>query len=60
MVCKVESSPAGLMPKYEMQQVLPGFDPDDLDDYDSEPIIQANELRELGEYEAAHQPYADV
>ena len=45
---------------YEMQQILPGFDPDDLDAYESDPIIQANELRELQEFEAARQLLSDL
>ena len=34
---------------YEMEQVLPGVDPDDLDD----PIIEANELKDRGDYVGA-------
>jgi hypothetical protein len=31
---------------YEMEQVLPGVDPED---FDSDPIVEANELRDRGQ-----------
>jgi hypothetical protein len=36
----------GPRPMYEMEQVLPGVDPED---FDSDPILEANELRDSGE-----------
>ncbi len=36
----------GPRPRFEMEQVLPGFDPDD---FDSDPILQANALKERGQ-----------
>lgn len=36
----------GLRPKYEMEQVLPGADPED---FDSDPILEANELKDRGQ-----------
>jgi tetratricopeptide (TPR) repeat protein len=36
----------GPRPRFEMQQVLPGEDPED---FDSDPILEANELRARGE-----------
>ncbi len=50
----------GARPMYEMQQVLPGFDPDDADACESDPIIQANELRELEDFGAARQLLSDL
>lgn len=35
----------GLRPMYEMEQVLPGMDPED---FDSDPIMQANDLKDSG------------
>ncbi len=35
----------GIRPMFEMEQVLPGADPED---FDSDPILQANELKEQG------------
>jgi len=36
---------------YEMEQVLPGMDPDD---FDSDPICESNDLRDAGDRAAAH------
>jgi tetratricopeptide (TPR) repeat protein len=36
----------GPRPKYEMEQILPGVDPED---FDSDPILQANELKDRGQ-----------
>jgi tetratricopeptide (TPR) repeat protein len=36
----------GARPMYEMEQVLPGADPED---FDSDPILEANELKESGQ-----------
>lgn len=36
----------GPRPMFEMEQVLPGSDPED---FDSDPIIEANELKEMGD-----------
>jgi hypothetical protein len=36
----------GPRPMYEMEQVLPGVDPED---FDSDPILEANELKDSGE-----------
>lgn len=40
----------GPRPMFEMEQILPGEDPED---FDSDPIIQANDLREAGDVEGA-------
>ncbi len=50
----------GPRPMYEMQQVLPGFDSDDPDGWESDPIIQVNELRERQDFEAARQLLSDL
>jgi len=36
----------GPRPQYEMEQILPGLDPED---FDSDPILQANELKDRGQ-----------
>jgi hypothetical protein len=41
----------GPRPEYEMEQVMPGEDPDDPD---TDPILEATELREAGDYLGAH------
>jgi hypothetical protein len=41
----------GPRPEYEMEQVLPGENPDDPD---TDPILEAAELREAGDYLGAH------
>ena len=41
----------GQRPEYEMEQVLPGKDPDDPD---TDPIIEAVELKEAGDSPGAH------
>jgi len=41
----------GPRPDYEMEQVIPGEDPDDPD---TDPILEAAELRETGDYLGAH------
>jgi hypothetical protein len=41
----------GPRPEFEMEQVLPGEDPDDMD---SDPIIEANEHKDAGDWEGAH------
>jgi len=40
----------GLRPMFEMEQVLPGQDPDD---FDSDMILEANELKARGDYQGA-------
>lgn len=40
----------GPRPEFEMEQVLPGSDPDD---WDSDPITESNELRDAGDYRGA-------
>ncbi len=40
----------GPRPMFEMEQVLPGHNPDD---FDSDPILEANDLKEAGDTEAA-------
>jgi len=42
----------GPRPQFEMQQVIPGFDPDDPD---CDPILEANELTEAGQEAQARQ-----
>lgn len=37
--------------EFEMEQVLPGADPDD---WDSDPIIESNELKDAGDPQSAH------
>jgi uncharacterized protein with HEPN domain len=41
----------GPRPEYEMEQVLPGDDPDDPD---SDPIIESNDLKAAGDYNGAY------
>lgn len=41
----------GPRPEFEMEQVLPGFDPDDPD---SDPITESNELKDAGDARAAY------
>jgi hypothetical protein len=41
----------GLRPEFEMEQVLPGVDPDDPD---SDPITESNELKNAGDARAAY------
>jgi hypothetical protein len=36
----------GLRPQYEMEQILPGVDPED---FDGDPILEANELKDRGQ-----------
>ena len=50
----------GPRPVYEMQQIIPGLDLDDIDAIELDPIIEANELREQGDDEGAHQIFADL
>jgi hypothetical protein len=42
---------------FEMEQVLPGCDPDDID---SDPILQANALRERGRHAQARRLLSDL
>ncbi len=42
----------GPRPMFEMEQVLPGSDPED---FDSDPILEANELKEMGETAGAQE-----
>ena len=42
----------GPRPMFEMEQVLPGSDPED---FDSDPILEANELREMGDTAGAQE-----
>jgi tetratricopeptide (TPR) repeat protein len=44
----------GPRPEYEMDQILPGVSPEDLD-IDTDPITEAVELKEAGEFAEAHQ-----
>jgi tetratricopeptide (TPR) repeat protein len=44
----------GSRPEYEMEQILPGVSPEDLD-IDTDPITEAVELKEAGEFAEAHQ-----
>lgn len=41
----------GPRPKFEMEQVLPGMDPDDLD---LDPIIESNDLKDAGDARTAY------
>ncbi len=41
----------GMRPEYEMEQMLPGQDPDNPD---TDPILQAVDLKEAGDYKGAH------
>jgi len=41
----------GPRPEFEMEQILPGADPDDLD---SDPITESNDLKDAGDARAAH------
>jgi hypothetical protein len=41
----------GKRPMFEFEQVMPGEDPDD---YDSDPILEASELKAMGERKKAH------
>ena len=41
---------AGVRPSFEMEQILPGFDPNDIDDPDSDPVGQAVDLAEAGDF----------
>jgi tetratricopeptide (TPR) repeat protein len=41
----------GPRPEFEMEQVLPGMDPDD---FDSDPILESNDLKDAGDHEAAY------
>lgn len=47
----------GPRPMFEMEQVLPGCDPDDID---SDPILQANALRERGRHAQARRLLSDL
>ncbi len=42
----------GPRPMFEMEQVLPGSDPED---FDSDPIVEANELKEMGDTAGAQE-----
>ena len=41
----------GKRPEYEMEQILPGLKPGD---YDSDPIGQSNDLKDIGDYDGAY------
>jgi len=47
----------GPRPEFEMEQILPGEDPDDLD---SDPIIEANDRKESGDWEGAYRILMDL
>ena len=47
----------GRRPLVEMEQVIPGADPDD---WDSDPITRAADLRDTGDYRAAHKMLMDL
>jgi tetratricopeptide (TPR) repeat protein len=47
----------GPRPIFEMEQVLPGTDPDD---FDSDPILEANDLRDAGDPAGAHEVLTKV
>jgi tetratricopeptide (TPR) repeat protein len=46
----------GPRPQFEMEQILPGFKPDD---YDSDPIGRSNDLKEAGDFDGAYQMLMD-
>ena len=47
----------GPRPRYEMEQVLPGWDPDDID---SDPITESNDCRDAGDWGAAYKILMDA
>ncbi len=47
----------GPRPEFEMEQILPGEDPDDLD---SDPIIEANDRKDSGDWEGAYRILMDL
>jgi tetratricopeptide (TPR) repeat protein len=47
----------GPRPEYEMEQVLPGEDPDDID---SDPIIEANDRKDAGDLDGAYKILMDL
>lgn len=47
----------GVRPVYKMELVLPGWD---FDDPDADPIIEAVELKEAGDYKKAHRKLMDL
>jgi hypothetical protein len=47
----------GVRPVYRMQLILPGWD---FDDPDTDPIVKAVELKEMGDYKKAHRALMDL
>lgn len=47
----------GPRPQFEMEQVLPGSDPDD---FDSDPILEANDLKDAGDTAGAQEVLARI
>jgi tetratricopeptide (TPR) repeat protein len=47
----------GPRPAYEMEKVIPGEDPED---FDSDPIIESVELKEMGDYRGADRILSDL
>jgi hypothetical protein len=47
----------GPRPEYEMEQVLPGEDPEDID---SDPIIEANDRKDAGDWNGAYKILMDL
>ncbi len=47
----------GPRPEFEMEQVLPGEDPDD---FDSDPIIESNSHKDAGDWDGAHRILMDL
>jgi hypothetical protein len=47
----------GPRPAFEMEQILPGRDPDDMD---SDPICQSNDLKDAGDLDAAHRILSEL
>ena len=47
----------GVGPEYKMEQVLPGWD---FDDPDTDPILEAVDLKEAGDYKKAHRTLMDI
>jgi hypothetical protein len=45
----------GQRPEFEMEQVLPGFEPGD-----SDPISRSNDLKEIGDYDGANKMLSDA
>ncbi len=46
----------GTRPEFEMEQILPGYE---FGEYDSDPIGQSNDLKEIGDYDGAYKILMD-